>query len=466
MSDYEGNLPWLYAGRALRSFSTAFLTVVFPLYLADRGASATTVGLVLTLGSVISAGMMAVVGILGDRIGRRPMLVGLGLAGAVGALALAGVGNLAVVVLASGLGGVGRGGGAGSGGAWGPFFPAEQPLLAGSVSAEHRTRSFARLGFVGVIAASAGSLVAIAPSALHTSHLSMVDAYRLIFIVGAVISVGVAAVSWPLREPRPGRTVRSVRHAPSDRVGEPASPDTTAARSDGASVPPEPASNLSTRQLVGRLGFTNAVNGLGFGFLGPLLTYWFHVRYGVGSAELGVLYAIVNLVSALPYLGAARITRRFGSVHTVVVTRAFSVVVLALMAVVPTFLIASVLLALRTGLNSLGIPARQSYTMGVAEEHRRGTVAALGSLPSMVTASISPVVGGALMGVFLDTPIVGATLFMGINTVAYYLAFRNTRPPEERTAPGPRAGVERTVPGPTGDAERTVPGASPGPASG
>lgn len=461
MSDYEGNLPWLYAGRTLRSFSTAFLTVVFPLYLADRGASATTVGLVLTLGSVISAAMMAAVGVLGDRIGRRPMLIGLGLAGAVGALALAGIGNLAVVVLASGLGGIGRGGGAGSGGAWGPFFPAEQPLLAGSVSAEHRTRAFARLGFAGVIAASAGSLVAIVPSAMHGSHFSMVDAYRVIFLVGAVVSVGVAAVSWPLREPRRRQRATVVSPMPA-RAGGAVPPDTTAGRPDGLSVPSEPASNLSTRQLVGRLGFTNAVNGLGFGFLGPLLTYWFHVRYGVGSAELGVLYATVNLASALPYLGAARLTRRFGSVHTVVVTRAFSVVVLALMAVVPTFLVASILLALRTGLNSLGIPARQSYTMGVAEERRRGTVAALGSLPSMVTSSISPVVGGALMGAFLDTPIVGATLFMGVNTVAYYLAFRNTRPPEERTAPGPPAGEEQAAPDVTGGAPRASPGAAPG----
>jgi len=149
-------------------------------------------------------------------------------------------------------------------------------------------------------------------------------------------------------------------------------------------------------------------------------------------------------------------------------------VVLALMAVVPTFLVASILLALRTGLNSLGIPARQSYTMGVAEEHRRGTVAALGSLPSMVTSSISPVVGGALMGAFLDTPIVGATFFMGVNTVAYYLAFRNTRPPEERTTPGPPAGTghaDLDAPGgtpnaPSGAAPGTPPSASPGGASG
>ena len=430
----DNNVRWLYAGRALRSFATAFLTVAFPLYLATLGYRSRTIGIVLAVGAVATAALVLLVGIAGDRFGRRRMLVILGGLAAAGGLLMAGTTSLAAIAVASGLGGVGRGGGAGSGGSWGPVFPAEQPLLAASVSPRQRTAAFGRIGFVGVLAAVLGSLVAALPAALHRAGWTWVAAYHLLFLIGGLIGVGIVLVSLPLRE-----------------VPPPAGPE-----------PEAPPSALSTRQLIGRLGITNALNGMGFGFLGPLLTYWFHVRYGVGSAELGVLYAIVNLASALPYLGAARLTRRFGSVHTVVVTRAFSVVVLALMAVVPTFLVASILLALRTGLNSLGIPARQSYTMGVAEERRRGTVAALGSLPSMVTSSISPVVGGALMGAFLDTPIVGATLFMGVNTVAYYLAFRNTRPPEERTAPGPPAGEEQAAPDVTGGAPRASPGAAPG----
>lgn len=394
----------------MRSFGTAFLTVIFPLYLAALGYRATKIGVILTAGSILGAVLVAAVGILGDRIGRRPMLIALGVVGTVGALALAGSSNVAVVVLATGLGGVGRGGGAGSGGAWGPYLPAEQPLIAASAPPGQATAAFGRLGFVGVLSAAAGSLVASLPPVLHHAGLSTIGAYRAIFLFGAVASLAVVAVSFKVKEERP---------APRPPKG-----------SEGEAAASAPA-GLSTRQLLGRLGFTNALNGLGFGFLGPLLTYWFYVRFGVGAAGLGILYTVINLISALPFLGAAKLVRRLGAVNAVAITRALSVIALIAMALAGDFLLAAILLASRTALNSLGLPARQSYAMAVADERRRSSVAAFSSLPAMGTSSISPAIGGALMGVFVDAPIVGAAIFMGANTIAYFFAFRKAPPPDE-----------------------------------
>lgn len=403
------NLPWLYAGRALRSFSTAFLSVIFPLYLASRHESATTVGLVLTIGSLVGAGLVAGVGLTGDRYGRRPVLMAVGLLGVVGSAALALSTNLAVVIVASGLGGVGRGGGAGSGGAFGPFFPAEQPLLAASVAPAERTRAFGRLSFLGSVASAAGSLVAGVPALLHGAGMSWGAAYRLLFLGGAVAALAVVAACVPLREPPPAP-------APPPRAG---------------SVGP---AGISTRSLVGRLGLANALNGFGFGFVGPLLTYWLHVRYGVGPAAVGALFTVINLVSAVPYLGAHHLTARLGSVRTVVVARTAGLVMLGAVVAAPTFVVAGVLLSLRIAFNSLSVPARQSFAMGAADERRRGVVAALSQLPAMGTSSISPVIGGALMGVFIDVPIIGGVAFMGANVVAYYLAFRDATLPEEEEA--------------------------------
>ena len=421
----RSNLPWLYAGRATRSFATAFLSVAFPLYLANLHESGTAVGTVLTLGSLIGAGMITAVGVLGDRIGRRPVLIGVGLLGTAGALALAGSTNLAVVVVASGLGGIGRGGGAGSGGAFGPFFPAEQPLLAASVPAAERTRAFGRMSFIGSIASAVGSLVAGLSSVLHHAGMSWTDAYRVLFLAGAAASLLVAAASVPLREDRPMR--RLAGRLRDDAQGAQPTPE----KRGGGAVGP---SGLSTRVLVGRLGLTNALNGFGFGFVGPLLTYWLHVRYGVGPVEVGTLFTAINLVSAFPYLGAHHLTARLGTVRTVVVSRSSGLAVLLAVTVAPNFAVAGVLLCLRIMLNSLSVPARQSFAMGAVDERHRGTVAALTSLPSMVTSSASPVIGGALMSVFVDTPIIGAVVFMGANVVVYYYAFRNAALPEEQAA--------------------------------
>jgi MFS family permease len=409
-------------GRALRSFSTAFLTVAFPLYLARLHEPAATIGLVLTGVGIITAGLVAGVGVVGDRLGRRPVMIGVGLLGALGAFGLVMSSNLGVVVVASALGGIGRGGGAGSGGAFGPFFPVEQPLLAGSVAPSERTKVFGRIGFVGVLAAAAGSPVAGLTTLLHHGGTSWEDAYKTVFLIGAVVSLAVAATSVPLREHRQAR--RSAEGTGPGQVSPP------------ANVGP---AGLSTRQLVSRFAFTNALNGLGFGFLGPLLTYWFYVRFGAGPAEVGLLYTVVNLVSAVPFLSAHRLTSRLGAVLTVVVTRSASVVVLLAMAFMPGFVLAGIMLSLRTIFNSLGVPARQSYTMGATDERHRGTVASLSALPSMVTSSISPSIGGAVMGAFVDVPIIGAAVFMGANTLTYYLAFRHAPLPGERQGASQRS---------------------------
>lgn len=406
------NLPWLYAGRVLRSFSTSFLGVIFPLYLAQAGYSSVGVGTVLTLGSLIIAVLVVGVGLVGDRIGRRLVLVSLGLLGAAGGALLAMSAAPVLVTVASGLAGIGRGGGVGGGGAWGPFFPAEQPLLAASIPAEKRTAAFGKVGFLGVLGGTAGSLAAVAPTWLHTAGWSWLSAYRLLFGLIAVASLMVAALSLPLRDPPAVRRPQR----PADPARSPAS---------------HRAASLSTRELIGRLALTNGINGLAIGCMGPILVYWFHRRYGVGPGEVGVVYAVANLASALPQLGAARLAGRLGAVRAVVTSRALSAAFLLSMVWMPTFGLAAAAFLIRSVLNSVSGPTRQSYVMGVAAERQRGTVAALGALPSQVTASISPAAAGALMRSFLDTPVWGAALFVWANALTFWLSFRHAPPPEE-----------------------------------
>ncbi len=385
--------------------------MAFPLYLAAAGYRSAGIGALLTLGGVATAALVVAVGVGGDRFGRRRMLLVLAALGFLGCLTMDLSANAIAVACASGLGGVGRGGGAGSGGSWGPVFPAEQPLVAASVEPAQRTAAFGRISFVGVLAGALGSLVAWLPDGLHRAGWGWLPAYRLLFLLGAGCYLAMLAVTLPLRE------------APPAALAAPASPQP-----------------LSTRQLIGRLGLTNALNGLGFGFLGPLLTYWFHVRFGAGPGAIGLVYTLTNLVTALPYLGAAHVAARLGAVRAVTVTRLLSIVALVAIAWMPTFALAGALYALRMAFNSLGMPARQSYAMGVADARRRGLVAAMGSLPSQLTAAVTPAVGGALMESFLDVPLYGAALFMAANLVAYWYAFKDAPPPEETAVLASRSG--------------------------
>ncbi len=406
------NLPWLYAGRSARSLATAFLTVIFPLYLAKEGMGAAEVGLILSLSGAVSMALVVLVGVAADRFGRRRALLALSALTALGAVLLAWLPlGPVMAVVASGLGGVGRGGGAGSGGAWGPVFPAEQPLLAAAAPEQNRTRVFGVISFVGVLAGAVGSLVAGLPQVLVGDGLSIVAGYRLLFALGAALGVVMIAVTLPVRESRP----------------DPAEAATEA--------PP-----MSVRQLIGRLSVTNGLNGCGIGFLGPLFTYWLYRRFGVGPAELGVLYAVVNLAAAFPYLTSAALVRRLGAVRTVVWTRLIGVGALVAMPFLPSFTLVGVAYTLRMVLNSLGMPARQSFTMAVSDERYRSRVAAFGSLPSQVTSLVSPAVAGVVMDEWLSFPLFGAAFFIAANAVAYHYAFHSVAVPGEARRPAAQGG--------------------------
>ena len=185
---------------------------------------------------------------------------------------------------------------------------------------------------------------------------------------------------------------------------------------------------------------TNATNGLALGFLGPITVYWFYRRYGVGASELGALFFIVNIAAAPTYLYAAQFARRLGAVNTVVFTRLVSVVFLALMPVMPVYPLASALYVVRMILNTLSIPVRQSYLMGVVRRQERATAAGISNLPTQITSSLGPTIGGYIMqSVALDLPLELAAVFQCINAVLYYLFFRGIKPPEEQSVPFQKA---------------------------
>ena len=71
----------------LRSFNQAYLGVITPIYLLARGASAAEVGVLVTVWAAGSAVLGLAAGFLGDRFGRKTVLVGFSALSAVAALA-------------------------------------------------------------------------------------------------------------------------------------------------------------------------------------------------------------------------------------------------------------------------------------------------------------------------------------------------------------------------------------------
>lgn len=407
-TSWRGDLRYLLGGRALRSLTQGYLGVVVPLFLVRAGYGTVRIGILLTAAAASSAVLTALVGFAADHWGRKPLLVALGLMTAVGGVTFASTTNYAILVAAAALGTIGRGGAAGSGGAFGPYYPAEQALIAEHAGDADRTTVFAGLSLVGVLAAAVGAGLAGVPRLVRTSGLgSRLDGYRALFWLTALLGLAMAAIILPVRETR----------APRDRALPIATP------------PLSPA----TRRLLVRFAVTNGINGLGIGFLGPILSLWFHLRYGVDAAAIGALYLVINLAAAVAYIGVPWITRRLGGVvRTVVTVRLFSATLLGVIPLMPSFALAGATYLVRMLANAVSVPVRQSYVMGIVRPEERSRMAALSNLPARVFALAGPAVAGVMLrNWWIGVPLEVASSLQLVYAGLYWRFFRNVRPPEE-----------------------------------
>ena len=133
------------------------------------------------------------------------------------------------------------------------------------------------------------------------------------------------------------------------------------------------------------------------GIVWQLTALFFHLRFGVPLATLSVLFFGANLLSALSFLAAVPLARRFGLLNTMVFTHLPSNVLLALVAFAPTFPIAAGLLLFRQTLSQMDVPTRQAYTMALVDPQERTEAASVTSLARSLGAATSPVFSGLLL---------------------------------------------------------------------
>ena len=403
------------------SASRATAAIVTALYLDALGFSAVEIGALFVGVTAASALMSTVIGLVADRMGRKPFLVGVPLLAAGAGVVFAELRVTAVLFVAAAVGSFGRGSGAGAGNV-GPYQPAESALVADGVSGDRRVAAFGRIAFASSLGALAGGLLAgVVHTVARMTPAGATSAYRPAFLVIAALSVVAGLLALLLRDPgRQAERDRQRRH----RIRWP----------------------RRSWPALWRFWVTNGTNGAGIGLFGPFVSYWLYRRYGAAPGTIGVLFALVNLGSLVSALGAARVGRRLGTVRAIVVVRAVGGALLLPMVLAPTFWLAGAVYFVRMLVQRVGLPLRQSFTQDMADPDERASVAALSNLPAQATMAGSQAVAGYLFDeVSLAAPFELAAVLQVINAVLYGLLFSifPPRPPAHVSATRERPADQR-----------------------
>ena len=388
----------LIAMRGLRSIAQGALVVDFALYAKALGWSATFLGAVLGGGFLVTAALTAWLGPLSDRVGRRSFLLGYECLMILAALVALVTPARWPLVAAAALGGFGRG----VNGAAGPFGPVEQSWLAGLVPRETLGQTMSLNAAVGNSGMGVGAILAGLPALWGGLHPAAVD-YRPLF--GLAMASAIICLALLLR-------VRDLPRAATE-------PD----------HPAEAATARAERGSLLRLAGLNALNGMGIGLVGPLISYWFARRFGVGPALIGPVMGVSLGLTALSSLGAGALGARFGTVRIVIWMRGAGLAMLLALPFAPNFAVAAVLYGLRSALNRGTAGSRQALAMGLVRGHRRGLAASVNALSIQLPRALGPALAGLFFAAgALTTPFLIAALFQGGYLVLYPRLFAGRRP--------------------------------------
>jgi MFS family permease len=390
--------------------------VLLAVALSQRGLTPVGIGAIITVSLVGDFFGTYLIALYADRWGRRrtlAVLAGLmGLTGAIFGL----VSNYPILLAAGFVGTLGS-----SASETAPFLPIEQAIVPQIVPAERRTGVFARYNLVASFAAALGALAAGLPDLLTHAGIGLMSGIRLMF--GAYVLAGLLAV------------FLAARLSPAVEVH-----DALARSPNGPAVAERrliPAMGRS-RAIVLRLAALFSLDSLAGGLVAQsLVALYFHLRFGIPLGPLGVLFFAANTLSALSFLAAVPLARRFGLLNTMVFTHLPSNALLVLVAFMPTFPLAAGVLLLRQLLSQMDVPTRQAYTMALVAPQERTAAASVTSLARSAGSAASPVISGALLQgalVTLGLPLVIAGVMKCAYDLSLWRIFRKVPIEEGRTA--------------------------------
>ncbi len=415
--------------RGLRSLGQGAMVVDLTLYLKQLHWSGAAIGGVTSAAGLVGAALILGVGVLSDRIGRRPFLLIYEMMTLVAAIAACFTVKGFVLVLAIVLAGFGRG----QSGAAGPFSPAEQAWLARHVNQSSRGPVFSLNNAVGFVGMAIGSMIGGVPDIIQSA--SPIARYRPVFAMVAVISLFCTFLLLRLRE---DGTATEASTAPA-RVGEAPALSAkvderpAAARVRDTSIPKDSGApeaqqdrQIRARENVAmlKLASVNVLNGLAVGLTGPLIAYWFSVRYHVGTAAIGTTLAIGFLMTGATSLFNGWLAGRMGMVRSVTWMRVIGSSLMLALPFMPNFAAASVLYVVRGAINRGTQGNRSALSASLTRDSRRGLATSVNALSMRLPSSIGPTISGYLFDAgWLNLPLVLTAVLQLANAALYQWIF-------------------------------------------
>ncbi|RFB18554.1 MFS transporter [Bacillus sp. HNG] len=352
----------------IRSIGQGMMVVVLALYLDTIGWSAIQIGAVLAAGGLLGVLLAPLIGIYSDRIGRKPFVLFSELLTAVCALIGIMTTNPILLFIAVTFSGFGKA----DAGSASPFAPAEQAWLAAFIKPSERGKIYSLNNALSFFGMAAGAMLVG-----NMSISSGTSSYQLAFYVTFAFSLVTASIILTTKgEAQIKRRQTSIKKQTID--------DTQMTKEE----------NTAILKLAG----INVLNGIAIGLTGPMMAYWFSVKFGVSSGQIGSTLALTFFATGMTSIFQSRISHKYGTVQSIVMVRYIACLLLLLMPLLSSYALVSILYLFRTALNRGSQGAQQALSVSLTRGHRSGFASSIHLLSMRLPMSIGPYLAGYLFG--------------------------------------------------------------------
>jgi len=391
----------VFLAKAIRAFGDGFVSLLLPAYLVELGCGPLEVGAIATA-TLLGSGIAALgVGHAAHRYGYRTLLLAAAFLMAATGAGFAALTSFWPLMLVAVVGTLNP-----SSGDVSVFLPLEHALMSRVVPDHDRTATFARYSLAGALMGALGAFAAGLPQLAQAQFgLSSRGALQAMFLFYGLLGAMCAVIY---------RGMKPLAH------------ETEAGKPKAALGP--------SRNIVYLLATLFSIDAFGGGLVvQAMVALWMYGKFGITPAEAGTIFFATGLLSAVSFLAAVPIARRFGLVNTMVFTHIPANICLVAIPFVDDLGAVVVLLLVRSALSQMDVPTRSSYVMAIVEPYERPAAASVTSVPRSLASAASPLVAGWLLTVSsFGWPLAAA----GCVKIAYDLmllaTFRNVKPPEER----------------------------------
>jgi MFS family permease len=390
----------VFLAKGLRAFGDGFVSLLLPAYLVELGFGPLQVGAIATA-TLLGSGVAALgVGYVANRYSYRALLLAAAFLMAATGVGFAALTDFWPLMLVAVVGTLNP-----SSGDVSVFLPLEHALMSHVVADRDRTTTFARYSLAGALMGALGAFAAGVPQLAQSAFgMSSLAAMQAMFVAYSVLGLACALVY---------RGMKTQAH-------------------EGAVKKQAPLGR--SRNVVYLLATLFSIDAFGGGLVvQSMVVLWMYGKFAITPGEAGTIFFATGLLSAISFLVAVPVARRFGLVNTMVFTH----IPANLCAIAIPFMddlgIVVALLLLRSALSQMDVPTRSSYVMAIVDPAERPAAASVTSVPRSLASAASPLAAGWLLTVSpFGWPLVAA----GCIKIAYDLmllaTFRNVRPPEER----------------------------------